>query len=217
MTPRMSVGILVWRPLLQCIIATRTPVEPPTGVGPPTPAPPGPGPAGPSLRSRPYAERGPIARTIPPGPHRVKGHGCRSRPRAPRPLGSASPSLLRGGGGGTVTPRLDPRGSALVPLGQPLGSRLVWPQVRAGLPRHLTSLRTRPSGQGRMGRGLQAAPEAVGPAVGGGCQSGWGRLLSVTNAVEAGTWRPGDSGWAWAGRPGGGHQMVGQRNWMSPP
>ena len=34
-------------------------------------------------------------------------------------------------------------------------------------------------------------------AVGGGCQSGWGRLLSVTNAVEAGTWRQGDSGWAY--------------------
>ena len=33
----------------------------------------------------------------------------------------------------------------------------------------------------------EAAPEAVGQAVGGGCQSGWGRLLSVTNAIEAGT------------------------------
>ena len=35
----------------------------------------------------------------------------------------------------------------------------------------------------------EAAPEAVWQGVGGGCQSGWGRLLSVTNAVEAGTWR----------------------------
>ena len=42
----------------------------------------------------------------------------------------------------------------------------------------------------------EAAPEAVRQAVGGGCQSGWGRLLSVTNAIEAGTWRQGDSGWA---------------------
>ena len=42
----------------------------------------------------------------------------------------------------------------------------------------------------------EVAPEAVGQAVGGGCQSGWGRLLSVTNAVEAGTWRQRDSGWA---------------------
>ena len=40
------------------------------------------------------------------------------------------------------------------------------------------------------------ALEAVGQAVGGVCQSGWGRLLSVTNAIEAGTWRQGDSGWA---------------------
>ena len=47
-------------------------------------------------------------------------------------------------------------------------------------------------------------PEAVRQAVGGGCQSGWGRLPSVTNAIEAGTWRQGDSGWAWAGRPGAG-------------
>ena len=42
----------------------------------------------------------------------------------------------------------------------------------------------------------EAAPEAVRQAVGGGCQSGGGRLLSVTNAIEAGTWREGDSGWA---------------------
>ena len=42
----------------------------------------------------------------------------------------------------------------------------------------------------------EAAPEAVRQAVGGGCRSGWGRLLSVANAVEAGTWRQGDSGWA---------------------
>ena len=49
-----------------------------------------------------------------------------------------------------------------------------------------------------------AAPAAVRPAVGGGCQSGWGRLLSVTNAIEAGAWRQGDSGWAEAGHPGGG-------------
>ena len=35
----------------------------------------------------------------------------------------------------------------------------------------------------------EGAPEAVRQAVGGGCRGGWGRLLSVTNAVEAGTWR----------------------------
>ena len=50
----------------------------------------------------------------------------------------------------------------------------------------------------------EAAPEPVRQAVGGGCRSGCGRLLSVTDAVEAGTWRQGDSGRASAGRPGGG-------------
>ena len=59
--------------------------------------------------------------------------------------------------------------------------------------------------KGRDLRGRpRSGPAAVRQAVGGGCQSGWGRLLSVTNAVEAGTWRQGDSGWAWAGRPEGG-------------
>ena len=42
----------------------------------------------------------------------------------------------------------------------------------------------------------EGAPEAVRQAVGGGCQSGWGRLLSVTSAIESGTCRQGDSGWA---------------------
>ena len=42
----------------------------------------------------------------------------------------------------------------------------------------------------------ETAPEAVRQAVGGGCQSGWGRLLSVTNAIEPGPCRQGVSGWA---------------------
>ena len=42
----------------------------------------------------------------------------------------------------------------------------------------------------------KVAPEAARQAVGGGCQSGWGRLLSVTNAIDAGAFRQGDSGWA---------------------
>ena len=46
-------------------------------------------------------------------------------------------------------------------------------------------------GQGCIRR--EGASEAVRQAVGGGCQSGWGRLLSVTNAVEAGTCRQEDS------------------------
>ena len=41
----------------------------------------------------------------------------------------------------------------------------------------------------RRGGTSEPAPEAVRQAVGGGCRSGWGRLLSVSNAVEAGTWR----------------------------
>ena len=72
---------------------------------------------------------------------------------------------------------------------------------------------TRPSnnfglerGQGsiRRERTSEVAPEVVRQAVGGGRQSGWRRLLSVTNAIEAGTCRPGDGGWAFAGHPGGG-------------
>ena len=53
-----------------------------------------------------------------------------------------------------------------------------------------------PQGCIRREEASEAAPEAVRQAVGGGCQSGWGRLLSVINAIEAGTWRQGNSGWA---------------------
>ena len=52
----------------------------------------------------------------------------------------------------------------------------------------------------------EAAPAAVRQAVGGGCQSGWGRLLSVTNVIEAGTCRQGQwlgIGWAPQERGGG--------------
>ena len=45
----------------------------------------------------------------------------------------------------------------------------------------------------------RAAPEAVRQAVRGGFHSGysgWGRLLSATNAIKAGAWRQGHSGWA---------------------
>ena len=40
----------------------------------------------------------------------------------------------------------------------------------------------------------KAAPEAVRQAAGGCCQSGWGRLLSVADAIEPGTCRHGNSG-----------------------
>ena len=42
----------------------------------------------------------------------------------------------------------------------------------------------------------EAAPEVVKQAVEGGCRSGSWRLLSVTNAIQAGTCVQGDSGWA---------------------
>ena len=48
--------------------------------------------------------------------------------------------------------------------------------------------------QGCIRRG--GTSEAVRWTVGGGRQSGWGRLMSVTNAIEAGTCRQEDSGWA---------------------
>ena len=44
-----------------------------------------------------------------------------------------------------------------------------------------------PQGCIRRKGASEAAPEAVSEAVGGGCQSGWGRLLSFINAIEAGT------------------------------
>ena len=43
-----------------------------------------------------------------------------------------------------------------------------------------------PQGCIRREAAAEAAPEAVRQAVGGDCRSGWGRLLSVTNAIEAG-------------------------------
>ena len=51
--------------------------------------------------------------------------------------------------------------------------------------------------QRRPRRPLDGGSEDVAEAVGG-------RLLSVTNTIEVGTWRQGDGAWAWAGRPGGG-------------
>ena len=64
-------------------------------------------------------------------------------------------------------------------------------------------------GQGCIGREgtSEAFPAAVGLAVGGGCQNGCGQLLSVANAIEAGTCHQGDSSWARLereGRGGGG-------------
>ena len=59
--------------------------------------------------------------------------------------------------------------------------------------------------KGREGAS-EAAPGAVKQAVGGCCRSGWWRLLSVTNAIETGTWRQGVQwlGIGWAPWRGGG-------------
>ena len=73
-----------------------------------------------------------------------------------------------------------------------------------GSPVIYTQVRPRPPGCIRREGASEAAPGAVRQAVGGGCQSGWGRLLSVTNAIEAGSCRQGNSGWAQTGRPGRG-------------
>ena len=51
------------------------------------------------------------------------------------------------------------------------------------------------AGVHQKGRDLRGTPRG-GWAVGGGCQSGCGRLLSVANAIEGGLCRQGYSGWA---------------------
>ena len=78
------------------------------------------------------------------------------------------------------------------------GACAVVPRGRGGRIRGRTTRTWLRCGQGCIKRNgaSEAAPEAGRQAVGGGCQSGWGRLLSVANAVEAGTWRQGDNGWA---------------------
>ena len=99
---------------------------------------------------------------------------------------------------------------ALKPIGATLGSHrllcsLLWDGEGVTVRTSLFVTGWYGSADGYMGKGQgcirregtsEPAPEAVGQAVGGGYESGWGRLLSATNAIEAGTWRQGDSGWA---------------------
>ena len=117
--------------------------------------------------------------------------------------------------GGTTVP-LPPRtihcpqplggwGRQSAPLSRPLGPRPPSPLTQRGGTQPPQSARWGdPQGCIRREGTPEAAPGAVRQAVGGGGQSGWGRLLSVTNAIEAGTCRQGDTCWASAGRPGGG-------------
>ena len=84
--------------------------------------------------------------------------------------------------------------------------------ARAGVSGHMPIL---PGGGSRTGGSggyprmhqkgsIKGGPVAVRQAVGGGCQSSWGRLLSVTNAIEAGAWRQGDGSWCAPWRDSGG-------------
>ena len=63
------------------------------------------------------------------------------------------------------------------------------------------------AGDASEGKGPQRRPQSrLGRRLEGVCRSGWGRLLSVTNAIEAGTWRQGQ--WLGIGRAswrGGGY------------
>ena len=102
-------------------------------------------------------------------------------------------SHLQGGGGG----RTQAPTKSLPGTWQPTGPRIVMgclsPQ---GVSRPPVDPVTTEQGGIRMEGTSEAAPATVRQVVGGGCRSGSGRLLSVTNAIEVGTWRQGDSGWA---------------------
>ena len=87
-----------------------------------------------------------------------------------------------------------PRGTPAVPFDPPqvsdrtgVSGPCCWPSSKATQ-----------RAQGCIGREgtSEASPEAVRQAVEEGCQSGWGPLLSVTNAIEAGTRCQGGSGWS---------------------
>ena len=125
---------------------------------------------------------------------------------------------------GGLFPAIYPNGAKMA-LGWPVGSK--WDRLHSTLGRYkkghrlrtcstAPACRTRAPGQGGtkawlpQGQGCvrregtsEAAPEAVSQAVGGGCRSGWGQLLSVTNAIEAGTWGQW-LGIGWAPWEGGG-------------
>ena len=69
-----------------------------------------------------------------------------------------------------------------VPTSEPVPAQKVWSATDA--------VRTVCRPAGHVSLSFQLKSGACGcTGVGGGCQSGWGRLLLVTNANEAGTWR----------------------------
>ena len=130
-----------------------------------------------------------------------------------RGLGKGQGTLARGGGGGAAVPPRPPSAplpsppgpsrapcaAAPPPLPLPRPPDIkIFPKLtlvefmtRNLLLKALEMKGTAPQRCFRREGASEAAPEAVRQAVGGGCQSGWGRLLSVTNATEAGTCRSG--------------------------
>ena len=132
---------------------------------------------------------------LPPGQAAPCGSPCGSPGASTPPAGRSTPPCTTASWAG---PSAGPCRSSGQPVRTP--QRSAWRGCAPG-----------PGGRAQGGGGGQgcirregvseAAPEAVRRAVAGGCQGGW-RLLSDTNAIEAGTWRQGDCGWAWAGRSG---------------
>ena len=135
------------------------------------------------------------------------GRLCRSKQNELRR--SKTCSRPRKGGGDRRTWAQGMRGGHRGIKGHAEGTR----QVHRGTRRHTESSAHRGTPQCRGDTEAQrqgcirregtseAVPEAVRQAVGGGFRSGWGRLLSVTNAIEPGTWQWPGIGWApWKGR-----------------
>ena len=140
---------------------------------------------------------------------RPSNNGRASGAAPVRPQPQVLPRSPAGGTAGAVA-RPGPRGTYLGNAGALCGP--AWPP-RPRPRRRRTSPRTSPDASETRGawgawgpgqeRASEAAPEAVRQAVGGGCQSGWGRLLSVTNAIQAGGRQWLGVGWApWRGAGG---------------
>ena len=153
----------------------------------------------------PAGARGPVYQRLPGDPGT-----CRRPPAGPQAEPWGGPAEQCSAGAAQATgPRPEREWQG---LGATLGKSMGMAQCDCA--HHCTVL-----GKGRAQQGCirrewtsDAALGAVGQAVGRGCQSGSGLLLSVTNAIEAGTCRQGDSGlgmgwapWRRGGGGGGGH------------
>ena len=129
----------------------------------------------------------------------VQTHGPMGRGRAPLKGGSKPPPPPPSGAQFSEAPKAWKKIVGQNQLAVP-ATIFDWPKVRKKpLPNVLKGGGVQEGkgwGCSRRGGTSEAAPDTVRQAVGGGCQSGWGRLRSVTNVIEAGTWSRGDSGWA---------------------